>query len=133
MRSTRNLLAPFLGSVAVSTIMVVSIFAAPPTAEDDVKIVGNWKVSPPGLERVYEITAGRNLKIVGGKVKDKTGRLTPRNDGAYTVNLEGGAIERLSYVPTNDQLVIEYFDNRKSMDLGLVKWKSPGVRMPGNK
>lgn len=113
--------------------MAVSVFAAPPTAEDDAKIVGTWKVSPPGLERVYEISAGRNLKIVGGTVKDKTGRLTPRNDGAYTVNLEGGAIERVSYVRADDQLVIEYFDNRKSMDLGLIKWKSPAIRMPANK
>jgi len=133
MKSTHNLLTSLLGFVAVFALMAVSVFAALPTTEDDAKIVGNWKVSPPGLERVYEISAGRNLKIVGGKMKDKTGRLTPRDDGAYTVNLEGGAIERLSYVRADDQLVVEYFDNKKSMDLGLVKWKSPGVRMPASK
>lgn len=133
MRFTHNLLTSIIGSVAVFALTAVSVSAAPPTAEDDAKIVGNWKVSPPGLERVYEISTGHNLKIVGGNVKDKTGRLTPRNDASYTVNLEGGAIERIAYVRADDQLVIEYFDNKKSMDLGLVKWKSPGIRMTTNK
>jgi hypothetical protein len=133
MKSTHHLLTSILRGVAIFALMTVSVFAAPPTAEDDAKIVGNWKVSPPGLERVYEISAGRNVKMVGGTVKDKTARLTPRNDGCYTINLEGGAIQKVVYVKADDQLVIEYFDNKKSMDLGLVRWKSAGVRVPATK
>ena len=128
MKLSNSLFASITCTIAVSAFTVISAFAAPPTAEDDAKIVGNWKVTPPGLERIYEISAGHNIKMIGGSVQDKSGRLTPRNDGSYTINLQGGAVQRVVYVKADDQLLIEYFDNKKSMELNLVRWKSAGIR-----
>lgn len=104
--------------------------AAAPTAADDAKIVGRWHVSPPGMERIYEISAGRNVKIMGGTMKEKFGHLTPQNEGYYTVNLEGGAVQKIVFSAATDQLAIEYYDSKKNLELGLARWKSAGTRVP---
>ena len=119
--------------LAVFALLAVSSFAAKPTPEDDLKIVGNWKVMPPHMERVYQIDATHNLKMIGTGAREKEGQLMPRDDGSYTINLERGAIERFTYDRALDQLMIEYFDNKRTMDVGMVRWKGPGVRIPAKK
>jgi hypothetical protein len=107
-------------------------FAAAPTAEDDVKIVGTWHVKGPGFERLYEITAGRNIKIEGAGYEAKRGRLSPQQDGTYLVKLDKHEL-RIVYVRANDQLEVEGFAGR-NRELGLPSmWKTMATRKPGSK
>jgi hypothetical protein len=140
-KSTRQMMVieaitPWPAAVRAMTVvllMVVSAFAAPPTLDDDAKIAGNWRVSPPNLERVYEISAGRSVKITGGKLKDKFARLTPQEDGSYLMNLEANSVQKIVFDAASDQLLIEHYNTRKDLALGLAAWKRPGIRMPAKK
>ena len=115
----------------IGLLGALSSFGAPPTSVDEANIAGKWRVSPPNHERIYVITTGRNVKIMGGSLKEKTGRLTPQQDGSYTLNLDGDAIQRIVYVAANDQLLIEYYEPKKNLERGLPPtWKRPGIRMP---
>ncbi len=127
---------PFPGTVRtmmVLFLMLISAFAAPLSLEDNAKIAGNWHVSPPNLERVYEISAGLSVKITGGKLKDKFARLIPQADGSYLMNLEANSVQKVIFDTASDQLTIEHYNSRKDFQLGLVAWKRPGTRMPATK
>ncbi len=103
-------------------------YSEPPTEEDHAAIAGSWIVTAKGVERRYDITAGRNIKIVGGGYKEKRGRLTPQNDGSYHVKIDGNQILRLVYTRESDQLSVELF-SEKNLELGLSPgWKTRGVR-----
>ena len=102
-------------------------FAAAPTAEDDAKIVGTWHVKGPGFDRLYEISAGRNIKIEGAGYKAKRGHLLPQQDGAYLVKLDNDEL-RIVFDAANDQLQVECFAE-KNLRLGLPSmWKTTGTR-----
>lgn len=131
---TINWLRLAVGAI-ILLFCIVPAFAAPPTAETDAKVAGTWQVSAKqGHVRIYEISAGRNVKIVGGGREDRSGRLTPQQDGSYTLKLDDNAIQRLVFVPANDQLLIEHYDYKKNFDLSLPPdWKKPAVRIQTKK
>src|SRR6185312_11063100 len=62
-------------------IIALSTFAAKPTPEDDAKVVGKWQVSGPGFNRVYEISTGHTVRILGGAQKEKDSHMQPEDDG----------------------------------------------------
>jgi len=105
-----------------------SLLAAPPTVEDDKAIAGSWQVNPPGASRIYEITEGRTLKIIGGDKGDKRGRLMPQEDGSYLVDADG-ALLKITYLKPNDQLVVEFYHSKDDIKKGLpAGWKTNGKR-----
>lgn len=133
-RQTTSWLQLAVGAI-ILLFWLVPAFAAPPTAETDAKVAGTWQVSAKqGHVRIYEISAGRNVKIVGGGRADRSGRLTPQQDGSYTLKLDGDAIQRLVFVPADDQLLIEHYDSKKNFDLSLPPdWVASAVRVQTKK
>jgi hypothetical protein len=102
--------------------------AAPPTEADDKAVAGSWQVNPPGTSRIYEISEGRTLKIVGGDKGDKRGRLMPQEDGSYLVDADG-AILRLVHLKPDDQLIVEFYRSKDDIKRGLpFGWKATGER-----
>ena len=126
---TRSLFSLVIRMWVACVLLSLSAFAAPPSAEVDAKIVGRWHVSPPGLERVYEISTGRNVKIVGGDVKEKFCHLQPQEDGSYRMSVDVKSLAKIVYVAANDQLQIEFYKTKKDLDLGIALWKSAGIRL----
>ena len=106
--------------------------AAPPTAADDAKIVGKWQVSSkPGHVRMYTISTGRNVKIVGGGMDDRSGRLSAQQDGSYLLKLDQDAVQRVVFDAAKDQLVIQHYTLKKDFERGLAPtWTAPGTRLP---
>lgn len=128
--------APFAPGVCVFIallVITVSAFAAAPTAEDDAKIIGSWRVSAPHTERVYEISAGHNVKIIGGALKAKFCRLEPNDDGSYRMHVEVQRVEKIVYDAADDKLHIEYYRSEKNLELGISEWKSTGTRVADKK
>lgn len=127
-----RMFSPFLrmACVLVAIVLVpVSLLAAPPSSDVDAKIVGQWRVSAPGLERVYEITTGRNVKIIGGTAKDKFCHLQPADDGSYRMTVDIKSLEKIVYNPSSDELQVEFYKTKRDFDLGIVQWKSAGTRV----
>jgi hypothetical protein len=112
----------------LSLLMAATLHAAPPTKEDDKAIAGFWKVNPPNLSRIYEITEGRTIKITGSQAKDKRERLIPQDNGSYHVNLDSGLL-RISLDKERDRLTVEWFGHKDDIKNGVSPvWKAPGVR-----
>jgi len=116
-------------AIVLILLLGATAFSAAPTAQDEAGVVGSWRVSGKDFERRYDISAGRNIKIVGSGIKEKRGRLLPQQNGSYLVHLDGDGVLRLVFTKTNDQLVVECF-TRKNLELGLSSmWKVAAVRM----
>jgi hypothetical protein len=102
--------------------------AVPPTPEDDKAIAGNWQVTNPFLTRIYEISEGRSLKLVGGKQPDKRAKLMPQDDGSYHADADG-AILRIIYVKADDQILVSCYSSKQDLKKGLPpEWKTTGKR-----
>ena len=106
-----------------------SLFAAPPTAEDDKAIAGSWRLHVEGRTRIYEISEARNFKIMGGQLEEKRGRLMPQDDGSYTGDADG-TILRFLYVKPNDQIIIEWYATKSDLRRKLPpQWKGTATRI----
>ncbi|WP_042724355.1 hypothetical protein [Chthoniobacter flavus] len=110
-------------------LFTLPAFAAKPAPEDDAKVVGNWQVSGPGFNRVYEISPGHTVRILGGTRKEKDSHMQPADDGSYRMIVKGTAMEKIVYLPATDQLHIEYYNSKQDLDLGNAVWKSTGNRV----
>ena len=119
----------FLGTLLIFLSFSGSVVAAAPlTPVEEEKMVGKWLVNGGDVSRLYEITAGRNLRIEGSGRKDRHGRLSPQPDGTYVVKLDGPFL-RISYVPASDALTVECFAGMKDIERGLQPmWKAAAVR-----
>lgn len=114
--------------ILIQFLLSCFLFAAPPTAEDDKAIVGSWQVTNPFLTRIYEISEGRSLKLVGGEQGDKRGKLMPQDDGSYLADADG-AILRIVYVKADDQLIVTCYHSKQDLKRGLPpQWKTSGKR-----
>ena len=112
----------------ITLLIAPLLHSAPPTPEDDKAIAGSWQVSPPNANRIYEISEGRSLKIIGGDKGEKRGRLMPQEDGSYLVDADGATL-KLLYVKTGDQLVVEFYASKDDLKRGLPPgWKAKGTR-----
>ncbi|MEZ0388603.1 MAG: hypothetical protein ACAI34_16140 [Verrucomicrobium sp.] len=70
------------------------------------------------------------MKIIGGGMADRTGRLNPQPDGSYVLKLDGEELQKVRYVPASDELEIEHFDRKKDFERGLPSnWKTVAKRM----
>ncbi|MEZ0273992.1 MAG: hypothetical protein ACAH88_03740 [Roseimicrobium sp.] len=101
--------------------------------EDDQLVAGEWEVQSPKGARLYEIKANRNIRIEGGGLKDKTGKMRPQEDGSYIVDVEG-AILRLIHLKANDKLIVEYYSEKKDIERKLTPtWKADASRKTSRK
>jgi len=116
----------FLFGFAVVTF---SASAARPTPEDDAKVVGKWQISGPGFNRVYEISPGHTVRILGGAQKEKDSHMQPEDDGSYRMIVKGTAMEKIVYLAATDELRVEYYHSKQDLDLGNAVWKSTGARV----
>lgn len=114
--------------VAIFLLASATVNAEAPTKETDKAISGSWNLSGPHSPRVYEITEQRNLKIIGGQIEEKRGRLLPHNDGSYECDADGTFL-RLVYVAPNDQVVVEWYASKSDLTKRLAPlWKGTAVR-----
>jgi hypothetical protein len=106
--------------------------AAPLTAADEAKMAGKWIVMSGHsgkIQRLYDITPGRNIRIAGSDLHDRKGRLTPRPDGTYFFKLEDDSNIRLKYAASSDELIVEYYKGKKDLELGLKpQWTAKAKR-----
>jgi hypothetical protein len=124
--SAADIIRTLLILLSISTALV---FAAPPTPTDEEKMAGKWLVNGGDVPRLYEITAGRNIRIEGGGRNDRRGRLTPQPDGWCLVKLDDDSILRMKYTAATDVLDVEFYRAKKELEKGLPPmWKTQGQR-----
>jgi hypothetical protein len=126
-RARRNKPNPMnMNKIITGASLVIGLFAAvalaaPPTVEEEGRIVGKWQVSSkPGHVRLYTISTGRNVKIVGSGLPDRSGKLAPQQDGSYFLKLDADAIQRIVFDSGKDQLVVQHYTLKKDLDRGLA-------------
>src|SRR5687768_4542612 len=107
------------------SISIAVVSAAPPAQTDEEKMAGKWLVTGGDVPRLYEITAGRNIRIEGGGRNDRRGRLTPQPDGWCLVKLDDDSILRIKYTSATDALDVEFYRAKKELEKGLPPmWKT---------
>lgn len=117
------------GLVLAIFLMGIAASAALLAPADEARMAGKWIVSASGTERIYEITTGRNVKIIGSGIKDRQGHLTLQENGSFLVKLDHEELLRLTYTPSSDELIVEFFKSKKDLDMGLnAHWKTTATR-----
>jgi hypothetical protein len=123
-------LAAFFGALGI--IAPANSAAAPLTTKEEAQMAGNWYVKNPHNERIYQITAGRNLTMSGGGLPEKKEFLSQNADGSYGSKLQRAGTDsylRFVYVPASDQMTVEWYKSKKDAELGLTPgWRTVAQR-----
>lgn len=130
---TRPFLFQLMASLSVALTLAAMnnrAWAVPPTAEMDARMAGKWRVNGGGTERQYEISKGRNIKIQGGNLGEKRGKLIGQEDGSYIMKMDDDRVLKIEFVADKNELVAQVFRTEKEYKEHLAPmWKVPGIRV----